>query len=127
MVSAHNFDMDVLRTFVTGVRFGSFARAAEALGSPIVAIRLEPGIRWGRPPRLGSARSAADLFSGGFESEPRVPRFRSRGAVLEGLGAPCGADPRPETRRDLEGWGDGEIRCTLLIRDIGLSPSNPFP
>lgn len=41
MVSARNFDMDVLRTFVTGVRFGSFARAAEALGRTPPAVSLQ--------------------------------------------------------------------------------------
>lgn len=40
MVS-RNFDMDVLRTFVTGVRFGSFAKAAEALGRTPPAVSLQ--------------------------------------------------------------------------------------
>jgi DNA-binding transcriptional LysR family regulator len=41
MVSPRNFDMDVLRTFVTGVRFGSFAKAAEALGRTPPAVSLQ--------------------------------------------------------------------------------------
>ncbi len=41
MVSSRNFDMDVLRTFVTGVRFGSFAKAAEALGRTPPAVSLQ--------------------------------------------------------------------------------------
>ncbi|WP_411032937.1 LysR substrate-binding domain-containing protein [Shinella sp. BYT-45] len=41
MVSARNFDMDVLRTFVTGVRLGSFAKAAEALGRTPPAVSLQ--------------------------------------------------------------------------------------
>ncbi|MCF3643358.1 LysR substrate-binding domain-containing protein [Rhizobium sp. TRM95111] len=36
-----NFDMDVLRTFVTGVRLGSFARAAAALGRTPPAVSLQ--------------------------------------------------------------------------------------
>nr|WP_298094399.1 LysR substrate-binding domain-containing protein [uncultured Shinella sp.] len=40
MVS-RNFDMDVLRTFVTGVRLGSFAKAAEALGRTPPAVSLQ--------------------------------------------------------------------------------------
>ena len=41
MVSPRNFDMDVLRTFVTGVRLGSFAKAAEALGRTPPAVSLQ--------------------------------------------------------------------------------------
>ncbi|MGJ7041074.1 DNA-binding transcriptional LysR family regulator [Shinella sp. BE166] len=41
MVSFRNFDMDVLRTFVAGVRFGSFAKAAEALGRTPPAVSLQ--------------------------------------------------------------------------------------
>lgn len=41
MVLPRNFDMDVLRTFVTGVRFGSFAKAAEALGRTPPAVSLQ--------------------------------------------------------------------------------------
>lgn len=41
MVSPRNFDMDVLRTFVTGVRFGSFAKAAETLGRTPPAVSLQ--------------------------------------------------------------------------------------
>lgn len=36
-----NFDMDVLRTFVTGVSLGSFGRAAERLGRSPSAISLQ--------------------------------------------------------------------------------------
>lgn len=36
-----NFDMDVLRTFVTGVSLGSFARAAERLGRSPSAVSLQ--------------------------------------------------------------------------------------
>ncbi|MCX8996451.1 LysR substrate-binding domain-containing protein [Rhizobiaceae bacterium BDR2-2] len=36
-----NFDMDVLRTFVTGVSLGSFARAADRLGRSPSAISLQ--------------------------------------------------------------------------------------
>jgi DNA-binding transcriptional LysR family regulator len=41
MVSSRNFDMDVLRTFVTGVRLGSFAKAAEVLGRTPPAVSLQ--------------------------------------------------------------------------------------
>lgn len=41
MVLPRNFDMDVLRTFVTGVRLGSFAKAAEALGRTPPAVSLQ--------------------------------------------------------------------------------------
>jgi DNA-binding transcriptional LysR family regulator len=41
MVPARSFDMDVLRTFVTGVRLGSFAKAAEALGRTPPAVSLQ--------------------------------------------------------------------------------------
>ena len=41
MVSPRNFDMDVLRTFITGVRLGSFAKAAEALGRTPPAVSLQ--------------------------------------------------------------------------------------
>lgn len=41
MVLPRNFDMDVLRTFVTGVRLGSFAKAADALGRTPPAVSLQ--------------------------------------------------------------------------------------
>lgn len=41
MIAPRNFDMDVLRTFVTGVRLGSFAKAAEALGRTPPAVSLQ--------------------------------------------------------------------------------------
>lgn len=41
MVLPINIDMDVLRTFVTGVDFGSFARAADRLGRSPSAISLQ--------------------------------------------------------------------------------------
>jgi DNA-binding transcriptional LysR family regulator len=41
MVLPVNLDMDVLRTFVTGVDFGSFAKAADRLGRSPSAISLQ--------------------------------------------------------------------------------------
>jgi DNA-binding transcriptional LysR family regulator len=41
MVTRINFDMDVLRTFVTGFELGSFARAAERLGRSQSAISTQ--------------------------------------------------------------------------------------
>ncbi len=41
MVSVVNIDMDVLRTFVTGVDLGSFAKAADRLGRSPSAISLQ--------------------------------------------------------------------------------------
>jgi len=36
-----NFDLDVLRTFVTGIELGSFARAADRLGRSTSAVSAQ--------------------------------------------------------------------------------------
>lgn len=41
MVGSANIDMDVLRTFVTGIDLGSFAKAADRLGRSPSAVSLQ--------------------------------------------------------------------------------------